>query len=118
MSTPASDHDPPTVELDDTLDRRMWHIGRGHRCHTLPTFAVVASHGGDLRVAFGLAVRRRRTLGGMSQERLAELAQVERAYVSALERGKRNPTLLTQQRIAAALGISLSQLIVDAEELD
>jgi len=75
----------------------------------------MASPGRDVRAAFGLAVRQQRTLAGISQERLAELAGVERAYVSALERGKRNPTLLTQQRIAAALGITLKQLIGDAE---
>lgn len=68
-----------------------------------------------MRVAFGLAVRRRRVMAGLSQERLAELAGVERAYVSALERGRRNPTLLTQQRIAAALGLTLGELIADAE---
>lgn len=43
------------------------------------------------------------------------MSGVERAYVSALERGKRNPTLLTQHRIAAALGVQLQQLIADAE---
>jgi transcriptional regulator with XRE-family HTH domain len=75
----------------------------------------MASPGRDVRAAFGLAVRQQRTLVGISQERLAELAGVERAYVSALERGKRNPTLVTQQRIAAALGVTLQQLIGDAE---
>ena len=69
-------------------------------------------------MAFGLAVRRRRTQMGLSQERLADLAKVERAYVSALERGRRNPTLLTQQRIAAALAISLQELIADAEGIE
>lgn len=78
----------------------------------------MSAPGRDVRVAFGLAVRRRRTEVGVSQERLADLAQVERAYVSALERGKRNPTLLTQQRIAAALGVSLQQLVADAEGIE
>jgi transcriptional regulator with XRE-family HTH domain len=68
-----------------------------------------------MRAAFGLAVRQQRIQVGISQERLAELAGVERAYVSALERGKRNPTLLTQLRLAAALGVTLKQLIGDAE---
>lgn len=71
-----------------------------------------------MRVTFGLAVRRRRTAVGMSQERLAELAGLERAYVSALERGRRNPTLLTQQKIAVALGVPLRHLIADAEGID
>lgn len=76
------------------------------------------SVGRDLRQAFGLAVRRRRTQIGLSQEKLAELSGVERAYVSALERGKRNPTLMTQRRIAAALGVTLQQLVADAEGLE
>jgi transcriptional regulator with XRE-family HTH domain len=75
----------------------------------------MALPGRDVRSAFGLAVRRRRANAGLSQEHLAELAGVERAYVSALERGKRNPTLLTQQRIADALGVTLGELIADAE---
>jgi transcriptional regulator with XRE-family HTH domain len=96
----------------------MWHISRGHCCHIISTFRFVALPDRDIRASFGLAVRRRRTAIGMSQERLAELAGLERAYVSALERGKRNPTLLTQQKIAAALGEPLRQLIAEAEGID
>lgn len=71
--------------------------------------------GRDSKAAFGLAVRRARTNAGLSQERLAEMADVERAYMSALERGKRNPTLLTQLKIASALGVPLSSLIAETE---
>lgn len=78
----------------------------------------MSSPGHDVRVAFGLAVRRQRKQASLSQERLAELAHVERAYVSALERGKRNPTLLTQQRIALALGTTLQQLLTDTEGIE
>ena len=46
---------------------------------------------------------------------MAELAQLERAYVSALEHGKRNPTLVTMHRIASALGVPLPELLVEAE---
>jgi transcriptional regulator with XRE-family HTH domain len=54
----------------------------------------------------------------MSQERLAEMAGVERAYVSGLERGRRNPTLLTLHRIASALGVPLHVLLGEAEGID
>ncbi|MEV0269702.1 helix-turn-helix transcriptional regulator [Hamadaea sp. NPDC050747] len=70
----------------------------------------------DLLAAFGLAVRRARTELGMSQERLAAIAGLDRTYVSGLERGKRNPTLTTQKRLAAALGVSIADLVIRAEE--
>jgi len=71
----------------------------------------------DLIAAFGLAVRRARTELGLSQEGFASLAELDRTYVSSLERGKRNPTLATQHRLAKALGYRLSALIQEAEEV-
>ncbi|MGZ9841228.1 helix-turn-helix domain-containing protein [Tsukamurella ocularis] len=62
-------------------------------------------------------VRRSRVQAGLSQEGLAAVAGLDRTYVSSLERGRRNPTLATQRRIADALGIRLSSLVRDAEEL-
>ncbi|WP_275670816.1 helix-turn-helix domain-containing protein [Micromonospora globbae] len=70
-----------------------------------------------LQVAFGLAVRRARTERKMSQEQLAASSGLDRTYVSGLERGRRNPTLTTQQRLAAALGLSVAELIAAAEEV-
>jgi transcriptional regulator with XRE-family HTH domain len=54
---------------------------------------------------------------GLSQEGLAAAAGLDRTYISSLERGKRNPTLITQERIAAALGRPLSTLVAEAEGL-
>ncbi|MFD6568303.1 helix-turn-helix domain-containing protein [Micromonospora profundi] len=71
----------------------------------------------QLQVAFGLAVRRARTEQGMSQEQLAASSGLDRTYVSGLERGRRNPTLTTQQRLATALGLSVAALIASAEEM-
>ena len=70
----------------------------------------------DLNLAFGLAVRSARNQLGLSQERLADMAGLDRTYISGLERGTRNPTLTSQRRIAEALGRPLSELIRDAEE--
>lgn len=70
----------------------------------------------DIHFAFGLAVRRCRIDGGLSQEGLANLAELDRTYVSSLERGRRNPTLATQLKLADALGCPLSSLIIEAEE--
>jgi transcriptional regulator with XRE-family HTH domain len=67
---------------------------------------------------FGLAVRAARRERGWAQEQLSEAAGLDRTYVSGLERGQRNPTLTTQERIAVALGRTLWELVKVAEELE
>ena len=67
--------------------------------------------------SFGLAVRRARREQGLTQQQLAEAAEVDRSYLSELERGTRNPTLTVQARLAAALSHRLSELIRPAEEI-
>ena len=64
---------------------------------------------------FGDAVRRLRHTMAMSQEDLAEAAGLDRTYVSSLERGRRNPTLLTIMRVAAALHVSAAFLLAEME---
>jgi transcriptional regulator with XRE-family HTH domain len=71
----------------------------------------------DLVARFGLAVRAARRERGWAQEELSEAAGLDRTYISGLERGQRNPTLTTQERIAAALGCSLAALVKAAEEM-
>ena len=66
-------------------------------------------------VAFGAAVRRIRLEKGISQERLALLAEVDRSYVGRVERGDNNAALLTLKRVASALDISLSKLMEEAD---
>lgn len=66
---------------------------------------------------FGLAVRQARTNRGWSQTELAEASQIDRSYMSCLERGERNPTLLVQIKIASALKLPLSTLVRRGEEL-
>ena len=70
----------------------------------------------DPRVAFGEAVRERRRGIGLSQEELADVCGLHRTYVGGIERGERNLSLLNMARIAAALRICLSQLVVAMEE--
>jgi len=67
--------------------------------------------------AFGLAVRLRRTRQGLSQESFAELARLHRTYIGSVERGERNVTLKNICAIAAALTMSGSQLLGEAERL-
>jgi transcriptional regulator with XRE-family HTH domain len=68
-----------------------------------------------LTIAFAAAVKRHRKRRGVSQETLAEAAAVHRTYVGLIERGARTPTIDVAERIAKALGLSLSALIKEAE---
>ncbi|HRC73513.1 MAG TPA: helix-turn-helix transcriptional regulator [Candidatus Competibacter sp.] len=58
----------------------------------------------------GQAIKCRRNQLGLSQEKLADKCGFDRTYVSMLERGKRNPSLLNLIRIAKGLETSVSQL--------
>lgn len=60
---------------------------------------------------FASNIREQRTLRGYSQEELAHLSGLHRTYIGAVERGERNITLLNAQRIADALGVSLSDCV-------
>jgi transcriptional regulator with XRE-family HTH domain len=64
---------------------------------------------------FGQVIKDVREKQGMSQEKLAELAEIDRTYVSMIERGKRHPTLEVASRIADALGMKLSEVIRGTE---
>jgi DNA-binding XRE family transcriptional regulator len=65
--------------------------------------------------AFGTAVRKARLMAGLTQEDLAEKAGLHSTYISLLERGQRNPSLLVIERIAGALHLSMSELIAKVE---
>ena len=60
---------------------------------------------------FGLRVKTARRELGLSQEDFAERAGMDRTYISGIERGIRNPTLAVIARLAAALGISVAELM-------
>lgn len=65
----------------------------------------------DILKQFGNRVRTLRIEAGWSQEVFADLTGLHRTYISGIERGIRNPTLLIVQRIASALSISPSELL-------
>jgi transcriptional regulator with XRE-family HTH domain len=52
---------------------------------------------------------------GVSQEKLAEMAGLHRTYVSSIERGKRNISLLNIERLASALEVPMAELLPDAK---
>jgi len=65
--------------------------------------------------AFGAAVRAEREELGHSQERLGFDAELDRSYVSDIERGVRNPTLGVILRLARALGVRPGDLVTRAD---
>lgn len=56
-------------------------------------------------------IRTLRQNQGLSQERLAELSDLHRTYIGAIERGERNVTLDTLAQIANALGVPCAELL-------
>ena len=65
----------------------------------------------DVLAAFGGEVRRVRERAGISQEKLAELSGLHRTYISSVERGNRNLSLLNVVRLARALDLPPSKLL-------
>ncbi|REJ91922.1 MAG: XRE family transcriptional regulator [Planctomycetota bacterium] len=65
----------------------------------------------DVRELFGRKLRTVRRSKGVSQEKLAALAGLHRTYISSVERGERNISLLNIDRLARALNVSLRDLM-------
>lgn len=65
----------------------------------------------DVRERVGLNVQRLRRAKDLSQEELAARAEVHQTYLSGVERGKRNPSVLVLDRIAKALGADVADLL-------
>lgn len=62
-------------------------------------------------INFGKKLREIRLKKKLSQSNVAKILGVHRTYISGLECGKRNPSLLTVQKVAKALGIKSRDLI-------
>lgn len=69
----------------------------------------------DARRLVGQNVRKYRLAADLSQEQVAERMGVDRAYVSGLELGNRNPTVITMWLIAEALKVSVASLLEEKE---
>ena len=66
--------------------------------------------------SFGQNVRKMRGASGLTQERLAEKADLDPTYISGIERGVRNPSLLIISRLARALRIPVAKLCEGVRE--
>jgi len=67
----------------------------------------------DIQKEFGLRIKELRAKSGISQELLAERAQMDRTYLSAVERGKRNVSLQNIERIASGLQVTVGYIFSD-----
>ena len=65
----------------------------------------------DPKSVLGRAIRERRIALGLSQEKLAEIAELHWTYIGGVERGERNVSLMNIVRIAAALKVTASDLL-------
>ncbi len=66
---------------------------------------------GSILDKFGRRIRKARLERGLSQEALGFEAGLDRTYVSSVERGKRNISLLNIHRLAKALGLKAKDLV-------
>lgn len=64
----------------------------------------------QIQIMFGDTLRSIRIKKGISQEKLAELSELHRTYISDIERGERNVSLVNIFRIAKGLEIEISEL--------
>ena len=71
----------------------------------------------ELETALAVVLRKRRTECGLSQEELAHLCDVDRTYISLLERQKRKPTLNVIFKICETLKIQPSEFIKEIEKM-
>jgi len=72
----------------------------------------------DLRTRLGLAIKRERFVLGISQGELAHRSGLHRTYVSDLERGARNPSIESIEKLARALRVSVVRLFQAATNGD
>lgn len=70
----------------------------------------------DMRRRVGVNVRKFRKASGLSQEALAFECGLHRTYISGVERGVRNPTVVVLERIATALEVPSSRLLEEGAD--
>ncbi|MDK4711045.1 helix-turn-helix transcriptional regulator [Rhizobium sp. CNPSo 4039] len=67
----------------------------------------------DVRQTIGWNLRRLRVAKGLSQERLAFEAEIDRSYVGRVERGTENVTVATLEAFASVLSVNVSELFAE-----
>ncbi len=72
---------------------------------------------GDLNEAFGKIIKQLREEREMSQQELADYAELDRSYISDMERGRYNPTLLTVYKLAEILKVKPNEIVQKVDKL-
>lgn len=85
-------------------------------CNLIKGRRSVAKRAGDIRARFGEHLRAIRTKSGLSQEALGMDAGLHRTFVSMVERGERNVTIATVEKLAKALKRRMADLMPDADD--
>ena len=75
------------------------------------TISIMADS--EILIRFGEKIRELRKHCGWSQEDLAAECELDRTYIGGIERGERNVALRNIEKIAVALGVSISELLAD-----
>lgn len=65
----------------------------------------------EISVKFGKRIKELRLIKGYSQEKLAEISDLDRTYIPGIEAGKRNVSLVVVEKIAKAFDITISELL-------
>ena len=63
----------------------------------------------DIKIAVGKRIKELRNKLGVSQEELADIAELDRTYITSVECGKRNISIVNVEKLANALNVSLSE---------
>lgn len=64
----------------------------------------------DIKQRFGNKIKELRKIKGLSQEKLANLAEIDRTYLPTIEKGQRNVSIEVVEKLAIALGVKVKDL--------
>lgn len=74
------------------------------------------TNGNDIEKAFGQVIRELRLEQNISQEKLAELSELDRSYLSEIERGIKTISIVTLFKLSKGLNVASSKLISEMEK--
>lgn len=64
----------------------------------------------DIKQRFGIKIKELRKQKGLSQEKLANLAEIDRTYLPTIEKGERNVSIEVVEKLAIALEVKIKDL--------